>query len=73
MGHSHIPKFGTNEARIGYVNNGFMCPAKPDMLPSAGTSRNYITFTEVNIDTTKCQLYSISNKTIEEVEVILTN
>jgi hypothetical protein len=67
MGHSHIPKFGINEARIGYVNNGFMCLAKPNMLPSDGESRNYITFTEVNIDTTQCQLYSISNKIIEEV------
>lgn len=59
MGHTHTPKLGLTDGMVDYVNNGFMCPSKPDMLPSAGASRKYITFTEINIDNFEAKLWSV--------------
>ena len=60
MGHTHKPKSGLYQGMVNYVNNGFVCPSKPDMASTA--ERKAITFTEIDTATTKALLFEVVNE-----------
>lgn len=59
LGHTHIPKLGLTNGLVQYVNNGFECPATPDV--HASSNPKTISFTVIDTDTCAASLYQVVN------------